>query len=101
MDMMEMLKGVVSQECCEHHCRDWRETRKMKGLELTASNHSPSCPNYREEVFYAAHVNGRIVVCESVKQLKDLEKEAEHSIGVSLINLTRDQYYRLKEIDAY
>lgn len=100
MKMTMMLEGLKLQECCANHCRDWRETL---GGKLPASNHSPSCENYKTEQFFKVTIkgeNGPFFVLEKQEDVDDLRKDQEE-YDVTTIEMTRDQFERLTEFNGF
>lgn len=96
------LKGMRFQECCKDHCRDWHET--LTGL--PASNHSPSCPNYKLETFFKVCVKGTkapYCILEKEAEVKDMcdTEDIEGEYDITKIEMTRDQFERLREFEGF
>ena len=96
--LINILKGVELQECCSNHCRDWRETKGG----LTASNHSPSCKNYKTETFIRVTVKGeKNPACIDEPRNIDEWIDNEEEYDFEDIEMTRDQFERLGEFDGF
>ena len=99
MNMSELDK-IILQECCVNHCRDWRE---MIGG-YPASNHSPSCLNYKTESFFKITRRGEkypFLVLESKEQIKQWFGERLEKYDIVKIELTRDQYEKMGEFEGF
>ena len=100
MSLEKLLKGTKLQECCMNHCRDFRETRGG----FPASNHSPSCPNYKTETFFKITEKGKkspFLVLENKEQIKDFLGENISTYDIIEIQLARDQFDNLDEFDGF
>jgi hypothetical protein len=93
-----MFTGFKLQPCCMDHCRDWRETSFGA---LPASNHSPACPNYKEQTFYMIRPKGKtgygLIVSTEAEARSHSQNNPEN---VATIQLTQDQFDRLAEYEG-
>jgi len=100
MRLFEVLDKIVLQECCQNHCRDWRET--IGGY--PASNHSPSCPNYKTETFLKISEKGKeypFLVIEKIEQLNTFYGCKPEDYDIIKIELTMDQYKNMGEFEGF
>jgi hypothetical protein len=100
MSLEKLLKGTKLQECCMNHCRDFRETRGG----FPASNHSPSCPNYKTEIFFKITEKDKktpFLILENKDQIKYNLGENIEGYDIIEIQLTRDQFDNLDEFDGF
>lgn len=95
---VDVLVGLPLHDCCATHCRDWRETQR--GL-LPPSEHSPGCPNFRQERFAKiTYCTGTSCIMEwpSKAEWTDLSVDDEDEPPtLEEIWMTRDQFERLEE----
>lgn len=84
-------------DCCASWARTWEETR---GGMLPISDHHPNCENYKKIAFFRMSSLEDISECvilplEEIEQFLANEKETEYKI--SLVEMTQDQYEKLRE----
>ena len=96
--LMDILKGVEIQGCCKNHCRDWHESAGG----LTASNHAPSCINYKPVKFLKITVKGDkapwlIDRPENIDEWMDAPEEYD----IVEVEMTEDQFSRLPEFEGF
>ena len=99
MEIHKSLKNLKIYKCCYRHCRDWRETNKGR---LPASDHSPTCENYKLKEYVRIFLkedpnNGYIQ--EKNDPLPSVEYTGEY--GVEPFYLTEDQYKKLDEFQGF
>ena len=92
---------LESLDCCNQHCRDWRETLSGR---LPPSRHAPSCQNYKTETFFRVTLSGS----RSPAVILGTQEEVDETIGdcpeeyeVGKIDMTRDQFENLGEFDGW
>jgi len=96
--LIDILKGVETQECCSSHCRDWHETKGG----LTASNHAPSCAHYQTVKFLKITVKGEtspFVIDRPCNIDEWIGNEEDYDMVD--IEMTEDQFERLSEFDGF
>ena len=96
--LIDILKRTEFQDCCANHCRDWRETKGG----LPASNHAPSCPNYKTELFLKLTPKGDAGpwVIDEPKNIDEwMDNEEEYDIQE--VQITRDQFEHLDEFEGF
>ena len=101
-EIPEYLKGVVLQDCCTHHCRDWRET---KGGKYPASDHSPGCSNFNLVKFHRLKISGNWLI-DTPKNIKSIVKSFNDNFedvdySVEDVFLTQDQFEKLPEFEGF
>ena len=97
--LFNTLKHTQLQKCCENYCRDWHETKGW----LPASNHSPTCINYKTEAFFKVSVKGekgQSCIFETQEEV-DAFCEPPEKYDVSVIEITRDQFEHLDEFQGF
>ena len=102
-DILKILKGMQSFDCCSDFTRDWRETKDGK---FPASNHSPMCKNYVTKKFVQIYIESSGVNLVDYVGSLDLIKEVLDdddlkNMKVEYIDLTQDQFDRLEEFKGF
>lgn len=96
---LDSTRLLESFDCCNQHCRDWRET--FGGL--PPSSHAPSCVNYKLETFFRVAPKGQKgpgCILETQAEVDDL-CETPDEYDVAKVQMTRDQFENLKEFDGF
>lgn len=89
-------------DCCMNHARLWDETQ---GGKLPASEHAPSCPNYKTKLYKRVRLNER-----NGASFIDTEKGAAAFIAesddpgeyiIEDVYLTEDQFEKLPDFEGF
>lgn len=102
-EIPKYMKGKKSFPCCVDHCRDWRETKNGK---IPASNHSPSCENYKPikflNLFFKNLEDGYTIPPDQLYiSTEEMLPEDTASLRVTEVFMTQDQYDRLDEFQGF
>ena len=101
------LLPKTAHPCCENHCRLWQETNDWK---LPASEHSPSCENYKRRHFFRVVPKGEkgpACIMHSKEEVLDFCEVLDFGVeqlkeyDITTILLTRDQYANLQEFEGF
>lgn len=95
--MNKTMKGIITHDCCALHCRDWRETENGK---LPASNHAPSCENYKTKKFIHVITDDGCYV-DYLENLELIKQVTDDPVTFEEIEMTQDQFDRLDEFQGF